>query len=89
MKLGSLKSPHNRDGDLCVISRDLKTAVKATSIAPSLREAVEQWKDKEAALTFEVAMLKGADTVIAGHVWDDNTTVERVVGHALTWTKEE
>ena len=50
MKLGSLKSPHNRDGDLCVISKDLKTAVKATHIAPSLREALEQWKEKEASL---------------------------------------
>ncbi|MEN0059662.1 MAG: fumarylacetoacetate hydrolase family protein [Bdellovibrio sp.] len=50
MKLGSLKSSHSRDGELCVISRDLKTAVKATHIAPSLREAVEHWKDKEAPL---------------------------------------
>lgn len=50
MKLGSLKSPHSRDGDLCVVSKDLKTAVKATHIAPNLREALEHWKDKEAAL---------------------------------------
>lgn len=50
MKLGSLKSPHSRDGDLCVVSKDLKTAVKATHIAPNLREALEHWKDKESAL---------------------------------------
>lgn len=50
MKLGSLKSPHSLDGDLCVVSRDLKMAVKATSIAPNLREALENWKEKEAAL---------------------------------------
>ncbi|MGZ3774807.1 MAG: fumarylacetoacetate hydrolase family protein [Pseudobdellovibrionaceae bacterium] len=50
MKLGSLKSPHQLDGELCVISRDLKTAVKATQVAASLREAVENWKDKEASL---------------------------------------
>ena len=50
MKLGSLKSPHSRDGELCVVSKDLKTAVKATQIAPNLREALEHWKDKEAAL---------------------------------------
>lgn len=50
MKLGSLKSPHSLDGELCVISRDLKTAVKATHIAANLRETVENWKDKEAAL---------------------------------------
>lgn len=47
MKLGSLKSPRSLDGELCVISRDLKTAVKAAHIAPNLREALEQWKEKE------------------------------------------
>lgn len=50
MKLGSLKSAKNRDGDLCVISKDLKTAVKATHIAPSLREALEAWDEKESLL---------------------------------------
>lgn len=50
MKFGSLKSPHNRDGELCVVSRDLKTAVKATSVAPSLREALERWNEAEAPL---------------------------------------
>lgn len=50
MKLGSLKSARSLDGELCVISRDLQTAVKATHIAASLREALEQWKDKESAL---------------------------------------
>lgn len=50
MKLGTLKSVHNADGELCVISRDLKTAVKATAIAANLREAMEKWSDKEAAL---------------------------------------
>lgn len=43
MKLGSLRSHESRDGILCVVSRDLKRAVKATSIAPNLREAVEAW----------------------------------------------
>ncbi len=43
MKLGTLKNPARRDGDLVVISRDNTTAVKATHIAPSLREAVEDW----------------------------------------------
>nr|BFD58153.1 fumarylacetoacetate hydrolase family protein [Bdellovibrio sp. CKG001] len=50
MKLGSLKSSESKDGQLCVISRDLKTAVKATHIAPSLREAMEKWSEKESAL---------------------------------------
>jgi fumarylacetoacetate (FAA) hydrolase len=42
MKLGSLKSK-NRDGDLIVISRELKHGVRANTIIPSLREAVENW----------------------------------------------
>lgn len=43
MKLGSLKNPRRRDGDLVVVSRDGQRAVKATSVAPSLREAIEDW----------------------------------------------
>ena len=43
MKLGTLKNPHRRDGDLVVISRDNKRAVRATPVAPSLREALEAW----------------------------------------------
>lgn len=50
MKFGSLKSTKSLDGELCVISRDLKSAVKATHIVPSLREAVEKWDDVHAAL---------------------------------------
>lgn len=50
MKLGSLKSPHSLDGELCVISRDLKTAVKATAVAANLREALEAWSEKESLL---------------------------------------
>jgi fumarylacetoacetate (FAA) hydrolase len=50
VKLGSLKSSESKDGQLCVISRDLKTAAKATHIAPNLREAMEKWSEKESAL---------------------------------------
>lgn len=46
MKLGSLKS-QSLDGDLCVVSRDMKTAAKATHIAPNLRTAVEKWTEVE------------------------------------------
>ncbi|HYW76842.1 MAG TPA: fumarylacetoacetate hydrolase family protein [Gammaproteobacteria bacterium] len=42
MKLGSLKEG-GRDGTLVVVSRDLTRAVRASSIAPSLREALESW----------------------------------------------
>ena len=43
MKLGTLKNPGKRDGDLVVVSRDNQRAVRATTIAPNLREAVENW----------------------------------------------
>ncbi len=47
MKLGSLKSSNSPDGELIVVSRNLKKAVKATSVAPSLRMALENWKNYE------------------------------------------
>jgi fumarylacetoacetate (FAA) hydrolase len=81
VKLGSLKSPHSRDGDLCVVSKDLKTAVKATHIAPNLREALEQWKDKEAAL------LKLYTDLNAGTAKDSFLVVENEFHSAMprTW----
>ena len=42
MKLGSLKQG-GRDGSLIVVSRDLKTAVRAEAIAPTLQRALEDW----------------------------------------------
>ncbi|QDK36335.1 fumarylacetoacetate hydrolase family protein [Bdellovibrio sp. NC01] len=50
MKLGSLKSKESLDGVLCVVSRDLKTAVKVPQIAANLREAMEKWSENQAAL---------------------------------------
>lgn len=46
MKLASLKSS-SRDGELIVVSKDNRQAVKASGIAVSLREAVENWKTTE------------------------------------------
>jgi fumarylacetoacetate (FAA) hydrolase len=43
MKLATLKSKTSRDGDLVVVSRDLKFAVRATEIVLNMREAVERW----------------------------------------------
>lgn len=51
MKLGSLRSSLSRDGLLCVVSRDLKRAVKVAdldrskygSIPGTLRESIESW----------------------------------------------
>lgn len=43
MKLASLKQ--GRDGELVVVSRDLKQAVKATNIALTLQAALDDWKN--------------------------------------------
>lgn len=44
MKLGSLKEG-GRDGTLIVVSRDLSRAVRATTIAPTLQRALEDWSN--------------------------------------------
>ncbi|MDB5822137.1 MAG: hydrolase family protein [Herminiimonas sp.] len=41
MKLASLKS--GRDGELLVVSKDLRTAVKSGSIAPTMQYALDNW----------------------------------------------
>lgn len=44
MKLGSLKEG-GRDGTLIVVSRDLATAVRATGIAATLQQALDDWSN--------------------------------------------
>ncbi len=44
MKLGSLKEG-GRDGTLVVVSRDLSQAVRATGIAATLQQALEDWSN--------------------------------------------
>lgn len=62
MKLGSLKSAKSLDGELVVVSRDNKKAVKVPQIAPSLREAMEKWAQVEKEL------LKVSEELNAGKV---------------------
>lgn len=50
MKLASLKSIHCRDGELCVVNRQLTTLTKVVSIAKTLQEAIERWSLVEAPL---------------------------------------
>lgn len=46
MKLASLKTG-GRDGSLIIVSRDLKSAVSAAAIAPSLQNALDNWRAVE------------------------------------------
>ncbi len=50
MKLGSLKSATSRDGELIVVSKNNQRAIRAHSVASSLREAVENWTGCKAKL---------------------------------------
>ncbi|WGS50742.1 fumarylacetoacetate hydrolase family protein [Paraburkholderia sp. D15] len=64
MKLASLKRG-GRDGSLIVVSRDLSTAVAANTIAPTLRDAIENWPAVEPALRELAAKLEAGDAVHA------------------------
>lgn len=43
MKLATLKTAHSRDGELCVVSRDLSVAYCVPDIVPTLQVALEHW----------------------------------------------
>ncbi|MBA2657137.1 MAG: fumarylacetoacetate hydrolase family protein [Tatlockia sp.] len=50
MKLASLKSEKSRDGELCVVNKQLTQAIKVESIAKTLQGAIENWKEVEGQL---------------------------------------
>ena len=57
MKLGSLKEG-GRDGTLVVVSRDLARAVRATGIAGTLQQALEDWSNTAPRLSALAASLE-------------------------------
>ncbi|WP_431024797.1 fumarylacetoacetate hydrolase family protein [Halomonas sp. H5] len=57
MKLASLNK--GRDGELIVVSRDLKRAVKVPQIAATLQQAIEQWETLEPRLQHVYDALNG------------------------------
>lgn len=67
MKLASLKSKGKADGELAVVSQDLKKFVQASHISPSLREAIENWSHVEGRLK------KLSDDLNAGKCQDAKT----------------
>jgi fumarylacetoacetate (FAA) hydrolase len=64
MKLGSLKEG-GRDGTLVVVSKDLRRAVCATGIAPTLQRALEDWSSAAPRLNalYEVLEQSPAETI--------------------------
>jgi fumarylacetoacetate (FAA) hydrolase len=59
LKLASLK--HGRDGKLIVVSRDLKTACSAESIAATMQAALDNWDE------VETRLIKIYDALNEGH----------------------
>lgn len=81
MKLGSLKS-NSLDGELIVVSRDLKNFAKAKAICPSLREAVENWS------VVEPKLKKIYDDLNSGKLSDSEEMVSEELLHSAlprTW----
>ncbi|MBN3807603.1 fumarylacetoacetate hydrolase family protein [Paraburkholderia sp. Ac-20347] len=66
MKLASLKSG-SPDGELIVVSRDLRRAVHAASIAPTLRAALDNWQAAAPALDALYAELNAGAALDAFH----------------------
>jgi fumarylacetoacetate (FAA) hydrolase len=59
MKLASLKA--RRDGRLVVVARDLRRAVAADGIAPTLQHALERWPEVEPALRALAGRLEASE----------------------------
>ena len=83
MKLGTLNSAGKPDGELIVVSRDLTTAVKATHIAPSLREPVENWADVAPKLETLYAALNAGEA--ADSFSFDENAVHSPMPRSFSW----
>ncbi len=57
MKLASLKSTTSRDGELCVVNRQLTLAVRVPHLAPNLQSALDYWNTVEPKLQEVYAQL--------------------------------
>lgn len=82
MKLASLQSDQSRDGELIVVSKDNQRAIRAKHIAPSLREAIENWsktKPQLEALAKELEQGKGSSFQV------DSTKLHSPLPRAFQW----
>lgn len=71
MKLASLKLTKSLDGDLVVIAKDLKSFARAGSIAPSLREALENWSTTAPRLSEIYHLLNSNKYLLSEKVTDE------------------
>lgn len=65
MILGTLRSSRSLDGELVLVHPDRRQAIRATSIVPNLREALESWSQFESALNALDADLRSGKSTAA------------------------
>lgn len=83
MKLGTLKS-NSRDGELIVVSKDNQRGIRAQHIAPSLREAIENWSAAAPKLE-ELYKKLNSGTPIEGSFQIDPTKLHSPLPRAFQW----
>ena len=72
MKLATLKSDKSLDGELVVVSTDLKKYVKASGVCANMREALENWTSVEPKLKQLSEELNSGSGADAKNVNDEN-----------------
>jgi fumarylacetoacetate (FAA) hydrolase len=82
MKLASLKEG-GRDGTLIVVDRELKRAVRATTVAPTLQKALEDWPAIAPKLRALAEQLR--DDKAPGSFEVDTTTLAAPLPRAYQW----
>jgi fumarylacetoacetate (FAA) hydrolase len=82
MKLGSLKDG-GRDGTLIVVDRELKRAVRAGAIAPTMQKALDDWKNAAPRLRSLAELLR--DDKAPGSFELDTTALAAPLPRAYQW----
>lgn len=83
MKLASLKSTHNRDGDLCVVNKALSKAIRVQKIASTLQTALEHW-DAVLPKLEEIYLQLNANQLSSAFAFDA-TQMESPLPRAYQW----
>lgn len=69
MKLATIKSATSRDGRLCVVNKQLTTAVYVAHIAATMQDALDHWQQVEPQLQ-QIYQQLNADTIPDSFVFD-------------------
>jgi len=85
MKLASLNIPQSRDGELIVVSKDNQRAIRATHIAPNLREAIENWSVAKPKLVELYNLLNASGSTAAGSFAVDSQALHSPLPRSFQW----